>query len=640
MTKILTNSMSKPFENSRFFQRNIQALSRVDTPLTNALISLENLALNAPLRFVPTNDDNIFDALNKTSVYQNALLEFNHKKAFFEENYPKHPVLFIFGFGNGKLIKHLLGNLRHKRIIVFECELELIYHALRSFDLENDIKKERLIPFYVPNLMPSQLDTLFSYKDIKTSVKTYNFTSNCGFYERHYAAELERLHCELMENVRFAFLRKGNDPQDSLIGIEHTLQHLPKMLARPSCEELWRKRKGAAKTAIIVSTGPSLNKQLGLLKRYAPYASVICADSAYAILHKHGIKPDYVVSLERVPLTAELFNNDFKDFDKDITFVLVSFTHPNTIANLEKNKRNYMIALRPSIKYLKLDEWGYLGHNHSASNMAYELAMNLGHERILLIGQDLAYGEDGVSHSKDYKLLYYHEKDFERDKGRFLVPAYGGEGEVQSSAVWILFKQGFESDIAAGLIKHKCKGYNCTEGGARIDGAIEMPFKEACEEFLNEDLKKPFKELSSLNESEAKALLSATKKRLESSLKKNDLYLNEVKKELENLRKLLPNDYEFDKLDFKALTKSKQKLAALHERFTKSVFFTEIIDVSYYQNNCELVRLDCVVCKSEREEKELLLQWLATMANWFIEAGEWLYTQNECINKQIQGYEL
>ncbi len=37
--------------------------------------------------------------------------------------------------------------------------------------------------------------------------------------------------------------------------------------------------------------------------------------------------------------------------------------------------------------------------------------------------------------------------------------------------------------------------YNCTEGGARIEGTIEKPFLWACENLLDKDLNKPFENL-------------------------------------------------------------------------------------------------------------------------------------------------
>ncbi|MBZ7939893.1 motility associated factor glycosyltransferase family protein, partial [Campylobacter sp. W0014] len=49
--------------------------------------------------------------------------------------------------------------------------------------------------------------------------------------------------------------------------------------------------------------------------------------------------------------------------------------------------------------------------------------------------------------------------------------------------------------------------YNCTEGGARIEGTIEKPFKEVCETLLKEDLKKPFPKVKNLSQDKQNELL-------------------------------------------------------------------------------------------------------------------------------------
>ena len=615
------------------FEKNVAALFEVDEPLSNAMRQLK--AINAPLRFVKTNDDNLYDSLRKISMYENVVGEFNEKKAYFDENYPKHPVLFLFGFGNGALLEYLLKNSRHTNIIVFECELEPIFFTLQRFDCSEALKKERLIPFYVPNLNPAQLGTLFSYKNISESVKTYNFTSVANFYDKFYSNEIQNINLKLIENIRFAFIRKGNDPKDSLIGIEHTLHNLPKMLARPNLQTLINTRKKASKNAIVVSTGPSLTKQLPLLKEVQDYATIFCADSAYSILYARGIVPDYVLSIERVSETAELFNNDFGKFDKNIIFLLAAVTHFKTTEYLEKNSRNYMIGLRPGLfpKFLRLDDFGYIGVNHSVSNMSFELAAYLKHENIALIGQDLAYDDSGKSHPDEY--MYVEEVDV-KNAALLEATAYGGKGVVKTSAVWELFRQGFENDIVMAQVRHKATTYNCTEGGARIEGAIEIPFKEFCAKFLKEKIKKPFAKVPCLTQKEQKELLKKTKKRLMDSSKKAEIFLEEVKKELNNLKQLLPDNYEFEKLNFKALSKIKQKFKNLHARFAKSVIFTEIADVLYYQNNCEIIKLECINTKSEKEQNELLVRWLGTMANWFIEVGEYIYAQDERIRRYIK----
>ncbi len=628
--------MAGIFGNKELFEKNVNAFFKVDEPYSKAMSKLESMGLDAPLHFVKTDDGNLFDGFHKEYMYKDVAGDFAEKKAYFDENFPKHPVIFLYGFGNGKLVDYLLKNPKHKRVIVFENELAPLFYALHEFEWAKDLRKERLIPFYVPKLNPAQLEVLFRMKDINTALKTYNFTSECKFYETHYKETIEQINQKLIESVRFAFLVKGNDPKDSLIGIEHTLKHLPKMLARPSLKELLKARKHNAKTAIVVSTGPSLTKQLPLLKEYADKAIIICADSAYVFLHKQGIKPDYVLSLERVPETAELFNNDFGEFDKGIDFVLVSLTHPKTIEYIEKNNRKYMLVLRPLLfpTYLKLPDFGYLGTYHSVSNMCFELAVYLGCENIILIGQDLAYSTEGESHPDGY---IFKEKKVTNETPNILkTTAYGGVGEVKTNIWWLIFKEGFEKDISIAHIRFQTTTYNCTEGGARIEGAVEMPFKQVCETLLTQKLKKPFKALPSPSKKEAKSLLNATKKHLEDLLKKSESFLAEVKKELLYLGEILPPNYDFDTLNFKALAQSYKRLLKFRAKFEKSVLFTEIANVSSFHNDCEMVRLECVVCHNKKEENELLVSLVSTMANWFAEVGNYLYTQGELIKRYIK----
>ncbi|EOX2389354.1 motility associated factor glycosyltransferase family protein, partial [Campylobacter coli] len=284
---------------------------------------------------------------------------------------------------------------------------------------------------------------------------------------------------------------------DALQGIEQFVYNLPQMITHPSYKELLSKRKGISDTAIIVSTGPSLTKQLPLLKKYANKATIFCADSSYPILAKHGIKPDYVLSLERIPLTSEFFNNDFGEFDKDIVFIVKSVTHPHTIKYLQKNNRAFILVSTYAsfIQYLKLDYFGYFNMGFSVAHMACYLSLHLNHKNIIFIGQDLAYGEDGSSHPKEH----IHGSQGEEIRGEKYTLAYGGKGKVRTQLTWNLFRQAFEKDIFWAKEKLNITTYNCTEGGARIEGTIEKPFLWACENLLDKDLNKPFEKLEPLS---------------------------------------------------------------------------------------------------------------------------------------------
>ncbi|ECQ5314028.1 motility associated factor glycosyltransferase family protein, partial [Campylobacter jejuni] len=317
------------------------------------------------------------------------------------------------------------------------------------------------------------------------------------YYERFHE-DILGLNKKLAENFKNSIVSHGNDPLDALQGIEQFVYNLPQMITHPSYKELLSKRKDISDTAIIVSTGPSLTKQLPLLKKYASKATIFCADSSYPILAKHGIKPDYVLSLERIPLTSEFFNNDFGEFDKDILFVLKSYVHPHTTKYLQKNNRNFMLVSTYAsfINYLKLDDFGYFNMGFSVANMNFLLAIHLKHKNIVLIGQDLAYTKDGLSHTKDYSNLDKHEGHFQRDKNKYTTQAYGGNGKVQSSEIWTMFRFFLQDTISRNIISTT---YNCTEGGARIEGTIEKPFLWACENLLDKDLNKPFEKLEPLS---------------------------------------------------------------------------------------------------------------------------------------------
>ncbi|ENB9669758.1 motility associated factor glycosyltransferase family protein, partial [Campylobacter coli] len=252
------------------------------------------------------------------------------------------------------------------------------------------------------------------------------------YYERFHE-DILGLNKKLAENFKNSIVFHGNDPLDALQGIEQFVYNLPQMITHPSYKELLSKRKGVSDTAIIVSTGPSLTKQLPLLKKYASKATIFCADSSYPILAKHGIKPDYVCMLERTEITAEFFNHDFGEFDKDIVFVCAGVVHPKTIEYL-KNK-TFIITQKVLAfpYYINLKNFCYAAVGFSVAHTLSYLATYLSHKNIIFIGQDLAYAENGNSHPDDYQNSANYESQMYE---HILTIAYGGNGKVESSEIW------------------------------------------------------------------------------------------------------------------------------------------------------------------------------------------------------------
>ncbi|EIY7255142.1 motility associated factor glycosyltransferase family protein, partial [Campylobacter jejuni] len=389
--------------------------------------------------------------------------------------------------------KALLQNKNHQHIVVFEKDIEIIWIMFHILDFSNELQNSRLMVLNTNKLEIQDYNELCSSKPFFQFSRIYFLELMSHYYERFHE-DILGLNKKLAENFKNSIVSHGNDPLDALQGIEQFVYNLPQMITHPSYKELLSKRKGISDTAIIVSTGPSLTKQLPLLKKYANKATIFCADSSYPILAKHGIKPDYVCMLERTEITAEFFNHDFGEFDKDIVFVCAGVVHPKAIEYLKGRNRKYLITPRYLYFpiYIKLKYFDFLYNTPSVAHMSYFLSVLLNHKNIIFIGQDLAYAENGNSHPDDYQNSANYESQMYE---HILTIAYGGNGKVETHEVWIFFKQILEAMI----IKYHITTYNCTEGGARIEGTIEKPFLWACENLLHKDLNKPFEKLEPLS---------------------------------------------------------------------------------------------------------------------------------------------
>ncbi|EOJ0745832.1 motility associated factor glycosyltransferase family protein, partial [Campylobacter coli] len=478
------------------FNKNLKALSGFE--YNNLRKKLEDLKELREFTFTQGKDNldiNIIKKRNLKKMYQDPIKELEKNLEYFKD-FARYPVLFFYGFGNGILYKILLQNQALKRIIIFEKELELIFLALNFIDFSKDLSLGRLIILHHDDINLPKMDKVFRLIG-DLFYRSYSLHIANDFYE-HYKEDILKLNKLNMQTIKNHNLMHGNDPKDAMQGIEQFVYNLPQMITHPSYKELLSKRKGISDTAIIVSTGPSLTKQLPLLKKYASKATIFCADSSYPILAKHGIKPDYVCMLERTEITAEFFNHDFGEFDNGICFIIKSIVHPNAINYLTKKTDNFTIVSTYAsfIQYLKLDYFGYFNMGFSVAHMACYLSLHLNHKNIIFIGQDLAYAENGNSHPDDYQNSANYESQMYE---HILTEAYGGKEKIKTHHVWLMFKRNLEQDVQKIQKYLDTKVYNCTEGGARIEGTIEKPFLWACENLLDKDLNKPFEKLEPLS---------------------------------------------------------------------------------------------------------------------------------------------
>ncbi|EKI3422967.1 motility associated factor glycosyltransferase family protein [Campylobacter jejuni] len=590
------------------FNKNIEALNNIllKESLKEIKSSKFELILgkdNLDINLKDTSIKNNGGGYNENLLYQDPIKELQTMLNTYNDKYLLYPVLYFYGFGNGILFKALLQNKNHQHIVVFEKDIEIIWIMFHILDFSSELQSARLMVLNTNKPEIQDYNELCSSKPFFQFSRIYFLELMSHYYERFHEDVLA-LNKKLVQDFKDSILSHGNDPLDALQGIEQFVYNLPQMITHPSYKELLSKRKNLSDTAIIVSTGPSLTKQLPLLKKYASKATIFCADSSYPILAKHGIKPDYVCMLERDEIVAECFNNDFKDFDKDIIFLVASLVHKKTISYLKKNKRKYILIIKgqPFARCLGLDDYGYINAGMSVSHMAYELAENLGHNNIILIGQDLAYAKDGQTHSQGFIHANLHNGDYERDLDRFSTTAYGGNGKVQSSEIWTLFRQIFENFIAFS----KSKTYNCTEGGARIESAIEKPFKELCENLLENKKDKKFKKLQVLNTKEQVKLGL----KIYQKIKKNmNLSLN-FKKECKKVQKQIHNlTHGKNELSLEQIN---QNIDKIKEKLSnkKYLFLQEILGPTLHHEQSILTPLYLKDIKDESDKQNKLFAWV------------------------------
>ncbi|EAJ5828807.1 motility associated factor glycosyltransferase family protein [Campylobacter jejuni] len=489
----------------------------------------------------------------------------------YNDKYLLYPVLYFYGFGNGILFKALLQNKNHQHIVVFEKDIEIIWIMFHILDFSHELQNARLIVLNTNKLEIQDYNELCSFKPFFQFSRIYFLELMSHYYERFHEDVLE-LNKKLAENFKNSIVSHGNDPLDALQGIEQFVYNLPQMITHPSYKELLSKRKGISDTAIIVSTGPSLTKQLPLLKKYASKATIFCADSSYPILAKHGIKPDYVCMLERTEITAEFFNHDFGEFDKDIIFICAGVVHPKAIEYLKGRNRKYLIIPRYLYFpiYIKLKYFDFLYNTPSVAHMSYFLSVLLNHKNIIFIGQDLAYAENGNSHPDDYQNSANYESQMYE---HILTEAYGGKKEIKTHEFWIFFKQILEAMI----IKYHITTYNCTEGGARIEGTIEKPFLWACENLLDKDLNKPFEKLEPLSLNKQNEFLLKAYYKVYQSIK-----------HCRDFSKILSNDFEKIQSIYLSLNEKEEYLNLAIEKIDG--FKNKLEDIKQMQDLYEILQ--------------------------------------------------
>ncbi|EDO9398608.1 DUF115 domain-containing protein [Campylobacter coli] len=515
-------------------EKNIQALlSGVNEPLGNKLLNfIQNKTCS---RFNIDENLNIYDKTHNVFMYENLEEEINFFYQSILEKTPRYPFVCIYGIGNALLIKNLAKHYKH--LFVFESEIELFILALSTLDLSEELKVYKVVLFdCVAKDLEIQIAMIFDQQSILEYLSLYEMFINTSYYLRFYEKQIVFLNEVCLKTIGVAVRNADISCFLPLLTYEQFLQNIPSMLESIPFQRILNERKNKFDNAIVVSAGPSLAKQLPLLKAYQDKAVIFCADGALSMLEKKGIVPDYVTNLDYSDWSIKFFQN--KENLKQSIIALECATHPNVVRSLKAE--NCMIVLRNKALYQRfnLNDFGYIDTGTHVSHFSYTLALALGFKNIIMIGQDLAFDEEGNSHSKgfDFGEKFSGEENIDKLK----VPAYAGKGEVLTHITWNDYRIKLEYLFACN--EQKAKFYNATEGGARINFTEELSFKECCEKLLTKE-KPKFELPKSLTKNRSDKLLVKFKEKIQKDQENAKRFLDDALALKQILENILSKDF-------------------------------------------------------------------------------------------------
>ncbi len=379
----------------------------------------------------------------------------------------------LFGIGNGMFAQALLKELqKDAKFFICEPNLDIFRVAMQERDLEDLITDPRVLlcledindnDFYDllrENTHWTNLDTqivchhtgyevLFpeAYRSFLVSVKKTGEMVQVNKDTQMYFSK--RVVPNMIKNMKF--LREGRLISDYL-GV------MPKDIP-----------------AIIVAAGPSLDKNVDELKRAKGKSFIIAVDTAVRHLVKHGIIPDAMVTLDVGKPVGYMKIEEIEDvplFCMLESRYEIMECHTGTKIWLQGGLFLGDLAGRHGKEFLPYQPGG------SVATAAFAICAALEFERIIMVGQDLAYSGE-VTHAGGAVTHVINE-----EYGIKMIEGIDG-GQVKSRHDWLIYLDWFEESVHD--IQDRTEVIDATEGGAMIHGTRIMKLSEAIDQYCSRE---------------------------------------------------------------------------------------------------------------------------------------------------------
>ncbi len=408
--------------------------------------------------------------------YLNSRLDPDMAAALYADRYEIHSygIYFIFGFSDGRCVRSLLKKCDDTNSLVI-CipDMEEFTVACNTFDL-SDILEDGRVVLYFADLLKNP-EFLIQHMVDYTRMKLLEFCILPG-YDVIYHELCESYMDSVVEVMRNITANRATHLTFNRSIPQGMLYNMKRMIQCSNVRQLQECLRGKDLQdipAIIVSAGPSLDKNIQLLKEAQGKAVIIAVDASIRAVMQAGVRPDFLCSID--PNSPERFFTDLNL--KDIYWMCCQVSSPRLIKNYADHifyygtygkKWNEILEKELHYPFLQVATGG------SVSTEAFMLALHLGFRKIVLIGQDLAF-TGGVSHTKGIGDALGDNEEY--IKKRMLMDVEGIDGTILKTdfQMWF-YKQWFEKVIR--INRESIQVIDATEGGARIEGTEIMTLED------------------------------------------------------------------------------------------------------------------------------------------------------------------
>jgi tetratricopeptide (TPR) repeat protein/uncharacterized Rossmann fold enzyme len=374
----------------------------------------------------------------------------------------------MLGFGLGYLARELAKKLEKKHpIIICEADPAILKAALMYVDL-HEVLESDYIKILVGKQIPLQdwihrLATKFMTAKVDVISYAPSLRLNLKIYgELEAIAQKESLAIILNRNTT---LKAGARM------MENVLLNFPDVLRSSGVKRLENLFQG--RPAVLVAAGPSLEKNIHLLRELKGRAVIIAVDTALRLLLPLGIKPDIVTTIDFNQVNFQKFAN--VPIDPDISLVYHPGGYYESIRAFQGPKftSSHVPNRIPAWLMQYVEDKGGLSSGTTVAHMSFSLARHMGCNPIVLMGQDLAFPKNQV-HAGDLSLWKIDTSDMETIDDIFGEPV----GSMTSFKHAIYHFEKAFAETEATII-------DATEAGAKKQGARPMRLREVIDEYCN-----------------------------------------------------------------------------------------------------------------------------------------------------------